>query len=59
MINAGIRASELIEKLEKMIKKHGDRMVFAGGGDYPDGVESVILKRRNDPYVPKGSFYIL
>lgn len=55
----GIKASELVKQLEKLIRIHGDREVSAGGGDYPEGVSGVHLQTRsNDPYIPQGNFYI-
>lgn len=57
-IPSGIKASELIKLLEKMIEKHGDREVYSGGTDYPEGVENVYYEKKGNAYVPKGSFYL-
>ena len=59
MIPKGIKATELIEKLQKLIERYGDREVFAGGGDYPSGVRGVWVKDEGmDPYLPRGGFHI-
>ena len=56
----GIRASELIKKLEAAIQEHGDCEVFAGGGDYPEGVSGVyyVPKGQGDGYIPDNSFKV-
>lgn len=53
-----LKASELIEKLQAMIEKHGDRPVFSGGGDYPEGVKDVYIEKHGNGYVPKDAFII-
>ena len=58
MIESGMKASELIKELEKMIEKHGDREVFSGGTDYPEGVGVVRYVRKGDGYCKARSFYI-
>lgn len=58
MIRGGIKASELIKVLERLIEKHGDLQVFSGGTDYPEGVESVWYKERGNSYIPSNSFFI-
>jgi hypothetical protein len=59
MINTGeLKASDLIKKLEKMIKQHGDRYVFSGGSDYPEAVSGVWIEERGNGYVPAGCFKI-
>lgn len=54
----GIRASELIRKLQAAIAEHGDQQCFVGGGDYPEGVSGVYFAEKGDAYIPKGSFKI-
>lgn len=58
MLQSGIKASELIKQLEKQIKLHGDCEVFAGGGDYPEGVSGVSFKLTGDSYHPDRCFRI-
>lgn len=59
MRQIGIKASELIKKLQEQIDRHGDREVIVGGGDYPEGCSGVIFQRDdNNPYVPKGTFKV-
>jgi len=59
MIARGITASVLIQQLEALIRLHGDREVFVGGGDYPAGVRGAELQDdRDNPYVPEGTIYI-
>lgn len=59
MREKGLKASELIQKIQKLIEEHGDREVISGGTDYPEGVRGVSYQQKdNDPYIPKGSFYI-
>ena len=58
MISSGIKASELIEKLQKLIEKHGDKEVYAGGTDYPDGVTGVSYNSTERPYHPAKTFTI-
>jgi hypothetical protein len=59
MLGYGMQASELIKRLQELIEQHGDREVFAGGTDYPEGVIGVYcVNTDNDPYVRKGSFKI-
>jgi len=56
---SGIKASELIKKLQEAVDKYGDKEVYAGGGDYPEGVEGVYYQaRKDDPYVPQDSLII-
>ena len=54
----GIKASELIEQLKKLIEKHGDCEVISGGGDYPEVCRGVmyVTKRLSDSYTPEGTF---
>lgn len=58
MFEHGIKASELIKKLEEMIKAHGDREVYSGGTDYPEGVAGVYFNKESQPYYPERSFII-
>lgn len=58
MIPSGKKASELIKDLQKMIESHGDREVYSGGTDYPEGVSGVSVRERGDGYIPKGAFVI-
>lgn len=58
MVNTGIKATKLIVKLQEMVKMYGDKEVFAGGTDYPEGVKSVYIKLNGDGYIPKGAFEI-
>lgn len=59
MFAHGIKASKLIEELQRMIDRHGDKEVYAGGGDYPEGVDGVYYQKRDDdPYVPADSFIV-
>lgn len=58
MIGDGMKASELIKELEKMIKIHGDREVYSGGEDYPGGVSGVGFNKKDNAYEPAGSFRI-
>lgn len=56
----GIKASELVKKLQEAIKKHGDQEVFKQGGDYTEGVKGLLEKSPDylHAYVSKGSFYL-
>ena len=56
----GLKASEIIQKLQELIKEHGDQTVFSGGTDYPAAVREVYVQNsdRHDPYIPKGSFVV-
>ena len=58
MLAHGIKASELIKLLEQKIAEHGDKEVYSGGQDYPEGVNYVSYRPKGDGYVPKDSFYI-
>jgi len=58
MMSEGIRASELIKQLKQLIKQHGDKEVFAGGEDYPNGVRGVVFEQTGDSYTPSDSFRI-
>lgn len=53
-----MRASELVAKLQELIKEHGDREVYSGGEDYPGRVEAVAVEQHGHPYVPKDSFKV-
>lgn len=53
-----MKASELIEKIEKLIERHGDQEVYSGGEDYPGEVSGVRFEAKGNAYVPKGSFDI-
>ena len=55
----GIKASELIKKLEEAIKCHGDRQVWTSGQDYPSGVSNVYFRKEEDNgYYPKDVFVV-
>lgn len=54
MINKGIMATELIERLKQAVEDHGDRPVMKAGSDYPEGVEGVYLQLEDKPYCPAG-----
>lgn len=56
----GIKASELVAQLQKLVEKHGDQEVIVGGGDYPEGCRGVwlVTKRSSDAYTPEGTFKI-
>lgn len=60
MIHRGIKISELIRELQAMKELHGDVEVFAGGEDYPGGVNGVsyIPKGEGNGYVPDNSVKI-
>lgn len=59
MMGKGIKASTLIAKLQQAIKEHGDREVWAGGGDYPEGVGGVTFYAEGDSYHPRNCFKIV
>jgi hypothetical protein len=54
----GIKASELIIRLQNQIQLHGDCEVFSGGQDYPEGVKEVVHDPKGDAYHPKNCFRI-
>lgn len=56
----GIKASELIHELQMLVAEHGDKQVYAGGGDYPGGVGGVayIPAKNGNGYVPGDTFKI-
>lgn len=58
MFGHGMKASELIVALQRLIEKHGDKEVYSGGGDYPEGVRGVryVAPKNGDAYVPGDSF---
>ena len=57
--NYGMKASDLIKCLLELIEKHGDQKVISGGSDYPESVTGVSYQNdNNDPYIPKGTFYL-
>lgn len=58
MFMHGIKASQLIVLLQKQIAIHGDCEVYAGGGDYPEGVKGVYFEAKGNAYTPKGSFTV-
>jgi hypothetical protein len=53
-----MKASELIERLQKLIERHGDKEVYSGGEDYPGEVTGVRFESKGNGYIPKGSFDI-
>jgi hypothetical protein len=59
-LSSGIKASELVAHLQQLIKEHGDLQVYAGGGDYPEGVTGVafVTPKRGDSYVPGNTFKV-
>ena len=60
MFSQAIKASELIEQLKALIAKHGDLGVYAGGGDYPEGVSGAwyVEPLKGDSYTPGNSFKV-
>jgi len=58
MFESGLKASELIAELNKMIETYGDLEVISGGGDYPEGVRGVSYNKKSEPYYPANSFVI-
>lgn len=56
--SGAITASELIARLQEVIKKHGDLIVFSGGQDYPEGVHGVSYCSEGDAYVLPNSFVV-
>jgi sugar (pentulose or hexulose) kinase len=58
MASHGIKASQLIEILKKLIEKHGDRVVITGGTDYPEGVRGASLVENGNAYTPTGTIVI-
>lgn len=60
MISHGLKASELIRELQKKIERYGDKEVYSGGGDYPEGIRGVsyVPKNKGDGYVPGDSFRV-
>lgn len=58
MFISGMMASKLVAELQKQIDLHGDHEVWAGGGDYPEGVRGVVFDSKGDSYHPKNCFRI-
>jgi hypothetical protein len=58
MFSDGIKASELIEILAKLVLLHGDRPCFSGGTDYPEGVSGAYYKEKGDGYHSDRCFVI-
>lgn len=60
MMSRGILASELIAALQELIRQHGDKQVYSGGTDYPEGVTGVSYtpKGKGDGYTPSDSFKV-
>jgi hypothetical protein len=60
MFSRGLKATDLIKLLEEAVEKHGDLEVYAGGGDYPEGVNGVsyITPKTADGYRPENSLFI-
>lgn len=58
----GKKASEVIEMLKEMIRKHGDQEVMISGGDYPEGASGVSYREHEgkgfDGYYPKKCFVL-
>jgi hypothetical protein len=46
----GLKASELIRKLERLIERHGDLIVVHHTGDegYPEGIQGVSFQKADD-----------
>lgn len=58
MVVPGIKASELIELLQKAIKDHGDLEVWVSSKDCPEGIKTVYFqKARLAPY-PAEAFVV-
>lgn len=55
---SGLKASELIEELRALIDEFGDREVYTGGTDYPEGVRGAYVRSSGDGYVPAGAFVV-
>ena len=53
-----MKATVLRDKIDILIKKHGDCEVYSGGESYPGAVCSIRFMFEGDPYHPKGSFTI-
>lgn len=53
-----MKASELIQRLQQLIKEHGDREVYSGGEDYPGPVNGIRHEKKGDAYIPKNTFDI-
>lgn len=53
---SGMLASRLIEELQSMIEKHGDRQVYLPGYDYPEGCGAIRFVEKGDGYTPTGCF---
>lgn len=53
-----MKASELVKRLQQLIKEHGDQEVYSGGEDYPGKVSGVEVEKRGNGYVPKDSFKV-
>lgn len=51
-IRTGLKASELIKKLEDIIRFRGDVECYAGGTDYPEGVKGAWYNEVGDSYIP-------
>jgi hypothetical protein len=58
MMAHGIKASELIKMLQRQMELHGDCEVFAGGEDYPGGVNAVWYDAKGDAYHRPNCFKI-
>jgi len=57
-IRSGMKASEVIAELQKLIDEHGDKECFSGGSDYPEGIVCVHYQKYEDAYIPAGSFVL-
>lgn len=58
MFGDAMKASEVIEELQALIDEFGDRPVYSGGTDYPEGVRGVSFQYKGNGYVPKGAFVL-
>lgn len=57
-IRTGLKASELIKKLEDIIRFRGDFACYAGGTDYPEGITVVRYNEQGDGYIPSNCIEI-
>jgi hypothetical protein len=53
----GIKATELIAKLQELVRQHGDREMWNGGADYPEPITQVTYRTAPDSgYLPTKVF---
>lgn len=59
MFSFGMKASEVIKKLQALVEEHGDKECFVSSGDYPGGVDGVkYVATIDDPYINNDSIVI-